>query len=81
MGLISAIIKAPLAPVTGTAWIAEKILEQAEAEYYDEGAIQARLREVDAARKSGEISEDEAAQAEEQLVERLLEGRARKAPR
>ena len=80
MGLISGIFKLPLAPVTGTAWIAEKILEQAEAEYYDEGAIQAQLREIEAARQAGQIGEDEAAQAEEELLERLLEGRARKAP-
>ena len=37
-------------PVTGTVWVAERIQEQAEAEYYDEGAIQAQLREIDAAR-------------------------------
>jgi hypothetical protein len=80
VGLITGILKAPLAPITGTVWIAEKLLEQAEAEYYDEGAIQAQLREIEAARQAGQIGEDEAAQAEEELLERLLEGRARKAP-
>jgi hypothetical protein len=80
VGLITGILKLPLAPVTGTVWIAEKLLEQAEAEYYDEGAIQAQLREIEAARQNGQIGEDEAAQAEEELLERLLEGRARKAP-
>ena len=80
MGLITGILKLPLAPVTGTVWIAEKLLEQAEAEYYDENAIQARLREIEAARQAGDIGEDDAAQAEEELLERLLEGRARKAP-
>ena len=77
MGLISGILKLPLAPVTGTVWIAEKVLEQAEAQYYDEGAIQSQLREIEAAREAGDISEDDAAQAEEELLERLLEGRAR----
>ena len=51
MGLIGALLKLPLAPVAGTVWVAERIQEQAEAEYYDEGAIQAQLREVDAARQ------------------------------
>ena len=55
MGLIGALLKLPLAPLTGTVWVAERIQEQAEAEYYDEGAIQAQLREVDAARQAGEI--------------------------
>ena len=77
MGLISGILKAPLAPVLGTVWIAEKVLEQAEAEYYDEGTIQMKLRELDEARQAGEISDEEADAAEDALVERLLEGRAR----
>ena len=77
MGLISGILMLPLAPVTGTVWVAEKLLEQAEAEYYDEGAIQSKLRDIDAARTAGEITEDDAARAEDELLERLLEGRAR----
>jgi hypothetical protein len=77
VGLISGIFKLPLAPVTGTVWIAEKVLEQAEAQYYDESAIQSQLREIEAAREAGDISEADAEQAEEELLERLLEGRAR----
>jgi len=77
VGLIGALIKLPLAPVTGTIWVAERIQEQAEAEYYDEGAIQEQLREVDEARRAGTIGEAEAAAAEDALLERLLEGRAR----
>lgn len=77
MGLISGILKLPLAPVTGTVWVAERLLEQAESEYYDEAAIQSQLRDIEAARQAGEIGEDDAAQAEEELLERLLEGRAR----
>ena len=77
MGLISGILKLPLSPVLGTVWIAEQIQKQAEAEYYDEGAIQDQLREVDEARRAGTIDEAEAAAAEDALLERLLEGRAR----
>ena len=77
MGLIGALLKLPLAPVTGTIWVAERLQEQAEAEYYDEGAIQAQMREIDAARQAGEIDEADAARLEDELLERLLEGRAR----
>ena len=77
MGLISGLLKLPLAPVLGTVWIAEQIQAQAEAEYYDEAAIQAQLRDIDAARQAGTIDEAEAVAAEDALIERLLEGRAR----
>jgi hypothetical protein len=77
MGLITGILKLPLAPVTGTVWIAEQIQAAAEAEYYDEGAIQAQLREIDAARAAGTIDDADADAAEDALLERLMEGRNR----
>ena len=77
MGLIGALVKLPLAPLTGTVWIAEQIQAQAEAEYYDEGAIQAQLREIDEARRAGTLDDADADAAEDSLMERLLEGRAR----
>jgi hypothetical protein len=72
VGLITGLLTLPLAPVRGTVWIAERILEQAEAEMDDEGAIVAQLMEIDAARETGEISEQEAAEAEDILLERLI---------
>jgi hypothetical protein len=77
MGLISGLLTLPLAPVRGTVWIAEQVLEQAERDFYDEGAIQAQLLDIDAARQAGTIDEEEASRAEDVLIERLLEGRAR----
>ena len=77
MGLITGLITLPLAPVRGTVWIAEQIQAAAEAEYYDEGAIQAQLREIDAARAAGTIDDAEADAAEDALLERLMEGRNR----
>ena len=77
MGLITGLLKLPLAPITGTVWIAEQIQAAAEAEYYDEGAIQAQLREIDAARAAGTIEDAEADAAEDALLERLMEGRRR----
>lgn len=72
MGLITGLLTLPLAPVRGTVWIAERILEQAEAELDDEGAIMTQLMEIDAAREAGEIGEQEAAEAEDVLLERLI---------
>ena len=44
MGLITGLITLPLAPVRGTAWLAERLLEQAEAEYYSEERIRDTAR-------------------------------------
>ena len=76
MGLITGLLTLPLAPVRGTAWLAERIQEQAEAEFYDEKVIRARLMEIDAAREAGEISEEEATKVEDELIERLIAARA-----
>jgi len=75
VGLISGLLTLPLAPVRGTVWIAEQILEQAEAEMGGEGAILAQLMEIDAARLAGELSEQDAAEAEDILLERLIAAR------
>ena len=77
MGLVGGLLTLPLAPVRGTVWIAERLLEQAEGEYYDEGAIQTQLIELETAREAGKISAEEAERAEDELVERLIEGHAR----
>lgn len=75
MGFITGLLTLPLAPVRGTVWIAEQILEQAESEFYDEGVIHAQLMEIQAAREAGEIDEETAAEAEDILVERLITAR------
>lgn len=76
MGLITGLLTLPLAPVKGTVWLAERIQEQAENELYDENAIRMGLLELEQARETGEMEEDEIAAAEDALIERLMEIRA-----
>lgn len=73
MGLFTGLLTLPLAPVRGVTWIAERVLEQAEQEYYDPAVIRRKLEEVARAREAGEIDEDEAAELEEDLITRLME--------
>ena len=77
MGLITGLLLLPLAPVRGTVWIAEQLLEQAEREYYGEEAVRAQLVALDEAREQGLLSEEEVARQEDELLERLLIGRER----
>jgi hypothetical protein len=72
MGLITGLLALPLAPVRGTVWLAERIQEQAENELYDESAIRAGLLELEEARQTGEVSDEEIDAAEDALLERLI---------
>jgi Gas vesicle protein G len=73
VGLITGLLTLPLAPVRGTIWLAERIQEQAEREYFDESAIRAGLQEIEEARAAGEVDERELDEVEDALIERLLE--------
>ena len=77
MGLITGLVTLPLAPVRGVVWVAEQVLDQAEEEYYDPGRIRQHLEAVDRARSAGDLTDEEATQLEDELVDRLLAGRAR----
>jgi hypothetical protein len=72
MGLITGLLTLPLAPVRATAWLAEQIMEQAEQEMDEGAAIRESLDALQAARETGEFSDDEIEAAENELIERLL---------
>jgi hypothetical protein len=74
MGLITTLLLLPVAPVRGVLWVAEQITEEVNRQYYGEGAIVKELRQVEQARESGALSEEEAAAREEELLERRLTG-------
>ena len=73
MGLISAILTAPLAPVKGVAWVAEQVHDQAMRELYDPESIQRALDGVQLDRELGRIDDAEADRREDELLERLIE--------
>jgi gas vesicle protein GvpG len=72
MGLITGLLTLPLAPVRATVWLAERIQEQAEGELYDESAIRTGLLELEEARAAGIFTDEEIAEAEDALLERLM---------
>jgi NAD-specific glutamate dehydrogenase len=71
MGLITGLVTLPLAPVRGTMWIAEQLLEEAERELNDPAAIEQELLEAEARYERGEISGDEFERLEDELLRRL----------
>jgi hypothetical protein len=73
MGLLTGLLTLPLAPVRATAWIAERLAEEAARELDDETSIRRRLAELEMQHDLGEISDEEYLEAEETLVARLAE--------
>ena len=72
MGLLSGLLGLPLAPVRGVIWLAEQIRQQAEEQYYDPARIRTQLERIDEARRTGELSEEECAELENELLQRLM---------
>ena len=75
MGLVTGLLGLPLLPVRGVVWLAEQVLDQAEEQYYDPARIRAQLEQVDEARRSGELSEEECVEIENELLQRLMHRR------
>lgn len=72
MGLLTGLLTLPLAPVRGTIWVAERVLEEAERQLNDPELIEQQIIEAEAAHDRGELSEQEFEQIEEELLARLL---------
>ena len=72
MGLITGLITLPLAPVRGVVWLGEVIAQEAERVQAAEQSPDRALAELEIARATGEISEEEAAAHEAAILERLV---------
>jgi Gas vesicle protein G len=74
MGLLTALVTLPLAPVRGTMWVAEVLLEEAERQMRDPRVVEQQLLEAEAAHERGELTDEEFAEIEDELLGRLLSG-------
>jgi glycerol dehydrogenase-like iron-containing ADH family enzyme len=72
MGLVTGLLTLPLAPVRGTAWIAEQLRAEAERQLDDPQRLRRALEDVQVAYELGEIDLDEYEQAEAQILARLV---------
>ncbi|MEU8649832.1 gas vesicle protein GvpG [Streptomyces sp. NPDC048737] len=76
MGLVSGLLLLPLAPVRGTLWVADHLLQEAERQTRDPRVVQARLAALNRALEEGAIDEAAFEKEEERLL-RLLESPVR----
>lgn len=72
MGLVSFIATLPLAPVRGVISLAELIQRQVEDELHNPATARRELEELAEARERGEITEEEEAQAQQEILDRLI---------
>jgi hypothetical protein len=77
MGLFKELILLPLAPVRGTAWVAEQITEEAERRLYDEDNIKREMLQLEIEADEGRLGEKERAAKEDELLDRLATSRRR----
>jgi hypothetical protein len=79
VGLFKELVLLPLAPVRGTAWVAEQIAEEADRQLYDEDNIKRELLQLELDHEDGSIGDEERERMEEELLERLAVARMRAA--
>jgi Gas vesicle protein G len=79
MGLFKELVLLPLAPVRGSAWVAEVVAEEAERRLYDEDNIKREMLQLEIEFDDGLIGEKERAAKEDELLERLAISRQRRA--
>ena len=73
MGLLTGLLGPPLAPVQGVVGRAEQIRRQAEEiSICDPARVCAQLERIDVARRTGELSEEEFAELENEVLQRLM---------
>ncbi|WP_306328472.1 gas vesicle protein GvpG [Streptomyces venezuelae] len=73
MGLVTFLLTLPVAPVRGVTWVAQKVLDEAEQEYYDPAPVWQELRELEGRLVRGEIDEETFGRREDELLDRLDE--------
>ena len=76
MGLVKGLLTLPLAPLNGVRAVAGVLADEAERELERRESPQRALADLEARRANGEISEEDAAALEAQLIERMLSRRA-----
>ena len=77
MGIFREIALLPLAPVRGTAWVAEKVAEEADRQLYSEENVMRELMQLEIDAEEGRVGPREREAKEDELLDRLAVARER----
>ncbi|MEV7441844.1 gas vesicle protein GvpG [Streptomyces sp. NPDC091204] len=73
MGLLTYLLTLPAAPVRAVTWVAQRVVDKAEEEYYDPAPVWRRLAELEQQLLRGEIDQETFDRQEDELIDRLEE--------
>ncbi len=76
MGLFKLLLSPVTAPISGTRWVLQTVLDEAERQHYDEAAITQQLAELERMHRDGLVGDATYDRREEELLQRLLDARA-----
>jgi hypothetical protein len=71
MGLFSALVTLPLAPVRGVAWVTGQVADEVERQLYDPARLRSELLSLELDHESGALGDEEYEQRSEEILERL----------
>src|SRR5205807_4711732 len=71
MGLFTALVTLPLAPVRGVAWVADHVAQEAERQLTDPTRLRGELLQLEFDRDQGLIGEEEFAARAEEVLQRI----------
>jgi hypothetical protein len=77
VGIFTALITLPLAPVRGAAWVAQQVADEADRQLYDESQIRRELLQLELDHEDGLIEDEERVEREDALLERLAVAKRR----
>ncbi|MFH8838181.1 gas vesicle protein GvpG [Streptomyces sp. NPDC017868] len=80
MGLVTYLLTLAFAPVRSVVWVAERVVEKAEEEYYDPAPVWRELATLEDRLVRGEIDQETFDEREDELLDRLDEITAHRRP-
>ncbi len=79
MGLFTALVTLPLAPVRGVGWVVQQVAEEAERQLYDESGMRRELLQLELDRDTGLLSEEAYRMRADELLAQIAQARERRA--
>ncbi|HEX3509988.1 MAG TPA: gas vesicle protein GvpG [Solirubrobacteraceae bacterium] len=71
MGLFTALITLPLAPVRGVAWVAGQVADEVDHQMYDPARLRSELLRLELDHDGGIVGDEEYEQRSDELLERI----------